>query len=368
MRICGLFGPLFASYQTVRVDARYVPHSTSDQAIDPSIKHCPPRSWSSLYHTFSSNSHATQGQAIVQLVRWSFLYHSCRRLVLLPGWSCFRCDRVLGSDPGVRTSAVLPVGQMAALRLPGSVVDLFEALSWKRLDRRTLVDRARLVVAEKELEVVKARAENEVEVVKAQAEARVLWAEARATKAELETAAGHLKAKNLEILRLRHSVNLRRAIESFQEEEVLPRLGLKPTSRVTVGMWERFMQARPDIRRHVERQTPWRKSKVAAEMGHIYTTLPGRIHSSHQIGDAAVVIGTDLLTTEECLGVGALLYDFVPIEFHPPELMEKFEKNEREDSRPCRLCRCTEYREWKQQGGKRLHMCTKKKSLYDSRF
>ena len=119
-------------------------------------------------------------------------------------------------------------------------------------------------------------------------------------------------------------------VESFQEEEVLPRLGLKPTSRVTVGMWERFMQARPDIRRRVERQTPWRKSKVAAEMGHIYTTLSGRIHSSHQIGDAAVVIGTDVLTTEECLGVGALLYDFVPIEFHPPELMEKFEKNERE--------------------------------------
>ena len=119
-------------------------------------------------------------------------------------------------------------------------------------------------------------------------------------------------------------------VESFQEEEVLPRLGLKPTSRVTVGMWERFMQAKPDIRRRVERQTPWRKSKIAAEMGHIYTTLSGRIHSSHQIGDAAVVIGTDVLTTEECLGVGALLYDFVPIEFHPPELMEKFEKNEEE--------------------------------------
>ena len=64
--------------------------------------------------------------------------------------------------------------------------------------------------------------------------------------------------------------------ESFQEEEVLPLLGLKPTSRVTVGMWERFMQAKPDIRRRVERQTPWRKSKVAAEMGHIYTTLSGR--------------------------------------------------------------------------------------------
>ncbi|EKU22457.1 hypothetical protein NGA_0463600 [Nannochloropsis gaditana CCMP526] len=193
------------------------------------------------------------------------------------------------------------------------------------------VEETKRVLAEKESELIKARAENKVELVTAHADARVLRVEARAIKAELENATFRLKAKNLEVLRLLgHSVNLRRAIESFQEEEVLPRLCLKPRGRVTVGMWERFMQAKPDIRRRVERQTPWRKSKIAAEMGHIYTTLSGRIHSSHQIGDAAVVIGTDVLTTEECLGVGALLYDFVPIEFHPPELMEKFERNEEE--------------------------------------
>jgi hypothetical protein len=146
--------------------------------------------------------------------------------------------------------------------------DLFEALNWKQLNRKTLVDRTRSVLTEKVLEMVKARAENEVEVgkaaqekerlaekelemVKTQADARVLWAEARAIKAELETPVIRLKAKNLEILRLGHSVNLRHAIgkciegmargrahsplvESFQEEEVLPRLGLKPTSRVTI--------------------------------------------------------------------------------------------------------------------------------------
>ena len=81
------------------------------------------------------------------------------------------------------------------------------------------MDRARLMVAEKELELVKARAENEVEVVKAHADARDAWAdarvlrvEARATKVELENATLRLKAKNLEVLRLGHSVNLRRAI------------------------------------------------------------------------------------------------------------------------------------------------------------
>jgi hypothetical protein len=73
----------------------------------------------------------------------------------------------------------------------------------------------------------------------------------------------------------------------------------------------------------LERQTPWRKSKGAAEMGHIYTTLSGRIHSSHQIGDATVVLATDILTTEESLGVGALLYGFVPIEFHPETLFRR---------------------------------------------
>lgn len=55
------------------------------------------------------------------------------------------------------------------------------------------------------------------EMVKTQADARVLWAEARAIKAELESAALRLKAKNLEILRLGHSVNLRHAIGKYIE-------------------------------------------------------------------------------------------------------------------------------------------------------
>jgi hypothetical protein len=75
-------------------------------------------------------------------------------------------------------------------------------------------------VEEKQLALVKARAEKESELVKAHVNARDAWAdarvlrvEARATKAELENATFRLKAKNLEVLRLLgHSVNLRRAI------------------------------------------------------------------------------------------------------------------------------------------------------------
>jgi len=118
-------------------------------------------------------------------------------------------------------------------------------------------------------------------------------------------------------------------IESFQKDEVLPILGLKPKTPLTLELWDRFLHARPEIRKRVERQTPWRKSKTGVEISHIYTTLSGRIHTG-QKGDGAVLISRDILTKEECLGVGALLFDYVPIEFHPPELMEEFERNERE--------------------------------------
>jgi hypothetical protein len=110
---------------------------------------------------------------------------------------------------------------------------------------------------------------------------------------------------------------------------VLPLLGLKPKTPVTHAMWEQFFHLKPDIRKRVERQTAWRKSKTGIEISHVYTSLSGRIHTAHQKGDAAVVISTDILTKEECLGVGALLFDYVPIEFDPPELMEEFERNER---------------------------------------
>ena len=98
---------------------------------------------------------------------------------------------------------------------------------------------------------------------------------------------------------------------------------------MTLASWEKFLALKPDIRKRVERQTPWRNSKTGIEISHVYTTLSGRIHTAHREGDAAVVISTDILTKEECLGVGALLFDYVPIEFDPPELMEEFERNER---------------------------------------
>jgi len=118
-------------------------------------------------------------------------------------------------------------------------------------------------------------------------------------------------------------------IESFQKSEVLPVLGLKPKTPLTFALWDQFLDARPAIRERVERQTPWRKSKTAIELSHIYTTLSGRIHTN-QSGDTAVLISQDILTKEECLGIGALLFGHVPIEFKPPELMEEFERNERE--------------------------------------
>ena len=220
-----------------------------------------------------------------------------------------------------------------------AVTDLFAALGRKRLDRDKLMDKTRLVLAEKELEVTKARAD------------------ARVANAELETTKLRLQAKNMEALRVANSVNLRSAIgkfvegivrvthvhvsieqslspspfaftEAFQRDEVLPLLGLKPKTPLTIALWERFLHIKADVRERVERQTPWRKNKTGIEISHVYTSLSGRIHTP-QKGDAAVVISAGILTKEECLGVGALLFDYVPIEFDPPSLMEEFERNER---------------------------------------
>ena len=79
------------------------------------------------------------------------------------------------------------------------MTDLFAALGRKRLDRDKLMDKTRLVLAEKELEVTKARAD------------------ARVANAELETTKLRLQAKNVEALREANSVNLRGAIGKFVE-------------------------------------------------------------------------------------------------------------------------------------------------------
>ena len=95
---------------------------------------------------------------------------------------------------------------------------------------------------------------------------------------------------------------------------------------VTPDVWNAFLDAEPEVRARIERQTPWRKEKVGAEMSHIYTSLSGSIHG-HQIGDEAVTISQRLLTKEECLAVAALLQDFVAIEFDPVELQQAYDRN-----------------------------------------
>jgi multidrug efflux pump subunit AcrA (membrane-fusion protein) len=225
------------------------------------------------------------------------------------------------------------------------VPGLFAALARKRLDRDKLLDKTRLVLAEKEIEATQAQ----LEVTKARADARV-------ANAELETTKFRLQAKNMEALRVANSVHLRGAIgtfvegivrvthvhvsieqslspspsaftEAFQRDEVLPALNKKPNCPVTIAMWGRFLSIKADIRARVEKQTPWRNEKTAIEIGHVYSSLSGRIDTP-QKSDAGVVISTDILTKEECLAVAALLFDYVPIEFDPPNLMEEYERNE----------------------------------------
>jgi hypothetical protein len=87
-----------------------------------------------------------------------------------------------------------------------AVPGLFAALARKRLDRDKLLDKTRLVLAEKEIEATQAQ----LEVTKARADARV-------ANAELETTKFRLQAKNMEALRVANSVHLRGAIGTFVE-------------------------------------------------------------------------------------------------------------------------------------------------------
>lgn len=105
-------------------------------------------------------------------------------------------------------------------------------------------------------------------------------------------------------------------------------LGRPPRTRLTPEIWEEFLDARPEVRARIERQTSWRKGKVGVDIAHVYTSLSGRVHS-HQMGADAVTISQSLLTKEECLGVAALLHEFVRWEFDPVSLQEVYDRNER---------------------------------------
>lgn len=115
--------------------------------------------------------------------------------------------------------------------------------------------------------------------------------------------------------------------EAFQHEVVRPALKLRPKDRIGDAEWTAFLDAKPEVRARIERQTPWRKGKLGAEIAHIYTSLSGRVHG-HQIGTKAVTISQELLTNEECLAAAALLDDFVRWELDPPTLKETYDENE----------------------------------------
>ena len=116
--------------------------------------------------------------------------------------------------------------------------------------------------------------------------------------------------------------------ESFQDEVVLPALGLPAGTRMTPEVWDMYLEKAPEVRARIERQTPWRRGKVGVEVSHIFTSLSGRIHDTPIDGEAAVPISMPVLTQEECLGAAALLQDYVPFKFHPSGLQVKYDRNE----------------------------------------
>ena len=86
--------------------------------------------------------------------------------------------------------------------------DLFAALARKRLNREALLDKTRLVLAEKEKEM----AEKEKEVAEKEKEVAEKEKEVIEAQAELKVTTFRLQGKNMDALRLANSVNLRGAI------------------------------------------------------------------------------------------------------------------------------------------------------------
>lgn len=82
-----------------------------------------------------------------------------------------------------------------------------------------------------------------------------------------------------------------------------------------------------NIRKRIERQTPWRKGEIGVKITHLYTTVFDLDYIPQKRG-SALVISEKSLTRVECLGFAALLYDYVPIEFDTQDLIDAFERNE----------------------------------------
>lgn len=128
----------------------------------------------------------------------------------------------------------------------------------------------------------------------------------------------------LPLLNPAHALNPR--TEGFQEDMVLPELGLPPGTRMTPEVWNKYLEKAPEVRARIELQTPWRRGKIGVEVSHIYTSLSGQTHV-RPISGEAVPISMPTLTQEECLGAAALLDGYVRWEFHPPGLQMAYDRN-----------------------------------------
>lgn len=102
-------------------------------------------------------------------------------------------------------------------------------------------------------------------------------------------------------------------------------LGLGSKEPINAARWNAYLAKKPEVRARVERQALWPKDKMGEQLASIYSTLSSRIHV-HQVGDRVVTISDQTLHVEACLGVAALLDDFVFWEFDPPGLKAVYDE------------------------------------------
>lgn len=118
----------------------------------------------------------------------------------------------------------------------------------------------------------------------------------------------------------------------FERDEVREAIGKLPTSP---QCWEEFLDMNENIRKRMERQTSWRKGEIEVEIMRLSTTMSDpdqrKKHAPQDQDDKddGLVISECYFTREECLGIAALLFDYIPIEFdRTSDLMDEFKRNE----------------------------------------
>ena len=124
-------------------------------------------------------------------------------------------------------------------------------------------------------------------------------------------------------------------ITELIQGDILVAQGLDPSKiKMTVDVWERYLDEHPDLRVCLRVQTGWSKKKDAKNLAGIYGTLSGWVHGQYQEGTGALTIPDKALTPEQCFAVACVLKEMCyPFEFAREEMGKRFLERQEKSGR-----------------------------------